>query len=184
MNLASLPGSSRHRPLWRISTSSTPSSPALAAPSLACSSPFSPLPFTSGLTRCSFAFFSSVVFVFLFLFRLAPAGGRPLDVLGHHRAACSTSGVLGRRGFALESAAGRICREPGARVSGTWTWILLVALTVVAQRGCSFSMVLGWPLTLHGEPHRQCATSDGAALHAARRRKERTFPELSGTQMV
>ena len=43
--------------------------------------------------------------------------GCSLDVLGHHRAACSTSGVLGRRGFALESAAARICREAGARVS-------------------------------------------------------------------
>ena len=42
--------------------------------------------------------------------------GRPLDVLGHHRAACAEAGVLGRRGHALESAAARICREAGARV--------------------------------------------------------------------
>ena len=42
--------------------------------------------------------------------------GRPLDVLGHHRAACAEVGVLGRRGYALESAAARICREAGARV--------------------------------------------------------------------
>ena len=34
-----------------------------------------------------------------------------LDVLGHHRAACANVGVLGRRGFALESAAARVCRE-------------------------------------------------------------------------
>ena len=41
----------------------------------------------------------------------------PLDVLGHHRAACSRAGVLGSRGFSLESAAARVCREAGARVS-------------------------------------------------------------------
>ena len=35
---------------------------------------------------------------------------------GHHRSACAVSGVLGRRGFAVESAAARICREAGARV--------------------------------------------------------------------
>ena len=43
--------------------------------------------------------------------------GRPLDVLGHHRAACSRAGVLGSRRFSLESAAARVCREAGARVS-------------------------------------------------------------------
>ena len=39
--------------------------------------------------------------------------GRPLDAFGHHRSACATSGVLGRRGFPLESAAARVCREAG-----------------------------------------------------------------------
>ena len=43
--------------------------------------------------------------------------GRLLDSFGHHRAACANVGVLGRRGFALESAAARVCREAGARVS-------------------------------------------------------------------
>ena len=42
--------------------------------------------------------------------------GRHLDNLGHHRAACSVAGILGRRGFPLETAAARICREAGARV--------------------------------------------------------------------
>ena len=37
--------------------------------------------------------------------------GRPTDVLGHHRAACARAGVLGRRGFALESAAARVSRR-------------------------------------------------------------------------
>ena len=43
--------------------------------------------------------------------------GRSLDVFGHHRAACSRAGVLGRRGFSVESVAARICREGGARVT-------------------------------------------------------------------
>ena len=43
--------------------------------------------------------------------------GRLLDSSGHHRAACTNVGVLGRRGFALESAAARVCREAGGRVS-------------------------------------------------------------------
>ena len=42
--------------------------------------------------------------------------GRLSDVLGHHRSACATTGVLGRRGFAVDSAAARICREGGGRV--------------------------------------------------------------------
>ena len=36
--------------------------------------------------------------------------GRPLDSRGHHRAACAMAGVLGRRGFAVGSAAARVCR--------------------------------------------------------------------------
>ena len=43
--------------------------------------------------------------------------GRLLDPFGHHCAACSRAGVLGRRGFALESVGARICREAGALVS-------------------------------------------------------------------
>ena len=43
--------------------------------------------------------------------------GRTIDHLGHHRAACARSGVLVRRGFAVESAVARICREGGGRVA-------------------------------------------------------------------
>ena len=42
--------------------------------------------------------------------------GRPLDSRGHHRAACHLAG-FGSLRFSLESAAARICREAGARVS-------------------------------------------------------------------
>ena len=64
--------------------------------------------------------------------------GRPLDCLGHHRATCLRAGVLGRRGYALESAAGRVCRE---------------ALPVF--HGAQLAI---------DTPHRQCQDMDGAAL--------------------
>ena len=41
--------------------------------------------------------------------------GRPLDSSGHGRAACA-QGFLGKRGFAVENAAARICREAGGKV--------------------------------------------------------------------
>ena len=40
-----------------------------------------------------------------------------LDVFGPHRAACARAGVLGKRGFALESVTARVCREAGGRVT-------------------------------------------------------------------
>ena len=43
--------------------------------------------------------------------------GRTIDHFGHHRAACARSGGLARRGFAIESAVARICREGGGRVA-------------------------------------------------------------------
>ena len=36
--------------------------------------------------------------------------GRPLDVPGHHRAACTNAGILHPRGFAIQSVVARICR--------------------------------------------------------------------------
>ena len=38
---------------------------------------------------------------------------RLIHSFGHHRAACPRAGVLSRRGFSLESASARICREAG-----------------------------------------------------------------------
>ena len=37
--------------------------------------------------------------------------------VSYRRAACARTGVLGRRGFAVESAAARICPEAGGRVT-------------------------------------------------------------------
>ena len=124
--------------------------------------------------------------------------GRPLDVLGHHRAACSRAGVLGSRGFSLESAAARVCREAGARVSTNLfvrDWDLPIAnhdarrLEVVADglplfggAQLAIDTTLVSSVQADGRPRPQCARVDEAALSEARRRKQRTYPELSGTQ--
>ena len=52
--------------------------------------------------------------------QLAPrtcACRRPQDVLGDHRTACATAGVLASRAIPLERALARVCREAGARVA-------------------------------------------------------------------
>ena len=94
--------------------------------------------------------------------------------------------MLGRRGFALESAAARVCREAGARVS---TNIFVRDLDIVAARAedqrrieviaeglpvfhhLAIDTTLVSPVRADGETHRQCQDTDGAALDAARRRK-------------
>ena len=87
-----------------------------------------------------------------------------LDVLGHHRAACANAGVLGRRGWVLENVAARVCREAGGR-SLSWQW---TPTTMVC------------PLSRDGVAQRGTATTDGKSLARARRRKEMTYPELTG----
>ena len=99
-------------------------------------------------------------------------------------------------GFALESAAARICREAGGRVT---TNVLVRDLDVAvpnALDGPRLEVVAdGLPLfggahlavdttLLHadGSPHRHAVDTDGAVLAAARRRKERTYPELVGPE--
>ena len=43
--------------------------------------------------------------------------GLPLDLCGHHRAACARAGILVRRRYALETVTARISREAGGRVT-------------------------------------------------------------------
>ena len=87
-----------------------------------------PLPFSSRLCQC----------------------GRSLDVFGHHRAACSRAGVLGRRGFPVESVAVRICREP---TSWSEIWILGRPTSLTAgglkwlPTGCLCLEACSWPWT-------------------------------------
>ena len=102
---------------------------------------------------------------------------------------------MGRRGFALESAAARVCREAGARVSvNQFVRDLDIAapnaadtrrLEVVADglplfHGAHLAIdtTMVSPLSREGFPKLGCAEVDGAALTAARRRKERRYPEL------
>ena len=82
--------------------------------------------------------------------------GQPLDPRGHHRAACATSWVVGRRGHLLESCATRVCREAGARVSTNLRVQDLDLLpvfqwTIVAlkwwQMACRCSTGHSWPST-------------------------------------
>ena len=104
--------------------------------------------------------------------------GQPLDSRGHHRGACAHAGVLGRRGFPLESCAARICREAGARVSQNIRVQDLDLLPVPRVDNRRLEVVAdGLPLfhgaqlaidtTLvsvvraDGVPRRQCARRDG-----------------------
>ena len=125
--------------------------------------------------------------------------GQPLDSRGHHRGACAHAGVLGWRGFPLESWAERICREAGTRVSVNVRVQDLGLhqgpradnhrLEVVADglplfHGAQLAVDTAVVSTLRadGAPRRQCAERDGAALDQARRTRERTYPELTGEQ--
>ena len=117
--------------------------------------------------------------------------GRLMDVFGHHRAACATGGVLGRRGFELESTAARVCREAGGRVR---TNVLLRELDLHPGQNRLDARrleVVVDGLELFNGAQLAVDTTLVSALRAdgtvsrkgARRdraRKERTYPELAG----
>ena len=70
---------------------------------------------------------------------------------GHHPAACPRAGVLGSRGFSVESAVARVCREAGARVfhislSGIWTCLLLLTMLVGWRWSRMACLSLGGPV--------------------------------------
>ena len=123
--------------------------------------------------------------------------GRLLDVCGHHRAACARAGLLGRRGFSLESIAARICREAKGRVrTNMFVRDMDLAVPGVPDSRRLEVVVDGLPLrggaqlaldttlvcALHadGTPRRHVAQRDGVALQAAKRKKVATYPELVG----
>ena len=109
----------------------------------------------------------------------------------------SLAGVLGRRGFALESAAARVCREAGGRVT---TNVLVQDMDLLplrqvdnrrlevvvdglplfrgAQLAIDTTMVS--PVSSDGTARRQCAATNGAALDQARRQKpkQRNYAKL------
>ena len=105
--------------------------------------------------------------------------------------------MLGRRGFALESVVARICREAGGRVTSNVMVrdLDLPAPDVSDSRrlevvvdglplfgGCQSAVDTTLVCALHcdGTPHRGAADADGVVASAARRRKERTHPEIVG----
>ena len=151
------------------------------------------VPFTSFPTSSISRFESSVFRVLLqrrLWLPLPPSTrkcrcGRLPDVRGHHRAACAVVGVLGRRGFPVESAAARVCRETEARVCTNVVVRDLDILPLDRQDGRKLEVVAdGLPL-FHGaqlaidttivSPLRADGTlrpgshpNDGAALRVAR----------------
>ena len=125
--------------------------------------------------------------------------GRQLDTLGHHRAACSGAGVLGKRVFALEVAAAQVCREAGGRVStnqfvrdldlrefngldGRRLEVIADGLSLWRGAQLAIDTTLVSPLHRDGTARRGAADRNGVALDAARRKKERAYPELSGDE--
>ena len=123
--------------------------------------------------------------------------GRPLDSLGHHRAACSRAGLLGRRGFAVESAAARVCREAGGRVAmnvlvrdmdlalpnahdARRLEILADGLPLFGGAQLAVDTTLVSPIRGDGSARPGAADTDGVVLAQARRKKERTYRELVG----
>ena len=121
--------------------------------------------------------------------------GRQLDSFGHHRAACAQSGLLARRGFAVENAVARVCREAGARVStnvmvrdldllapqaldGRRLEVVAEGLPLFGGMQLAIDATLVSPLHCDGTARPGAAHIDGVALQVARRRKERTYPEL------
>ena len=107
------------------------------------------------------------------------------------------AGVLGRRGYAVESAAGRICREAGGRVTqnimvrdldlehlqgpaGRRLEVVADGLPLFGGAQLAIDTTLVSALRSDGSARRRAADFDGVALEAARRRKAMTYPELVG----
>ena len=123
--------------------------------------------------------------------------GRPIDPFGHHRAACARTGALGRRGFALESGAARVCKEAGGRVTtnvmvrdldlpvpnaadGRRLEVVVDGLPLFGGSQLAVDTTLVCALRSDGTPHRGAAEADGVVLSRARQRKEQRHPELVG----
>ena len=120
-----------------------------------------------------------------------------LDSLGDHRAACAVSGVLAIRGYPLEVAAGRMCREAGARVQmnqfvrnlnidnprpddGRRIEVIANGLRLYHGAQLAIDTTRASALKRDGTARAQAATKNGIALHVGRKRKEATYPELIG----
>ena len=90
-------------------------------------------------------------------------------------AACAQGGLLARRGFAVEIAAAKVCREAGARVSSN---IMVCDLDLPAPRQAFDGRRL--EIVAEGLPIFGACSWRSTRRWSARRRKERTYPELVG----
>ena len=113
--------------------------------------------------------------------------------------ACAQSGILRSRGGPLERATARICREAGARATTNTRVddlnishphqhddrrIEVIANGLPLWNGAHLALdtTLVSPLTREGQPRRRTGRFAGAALQDARKRTERTYPELLNNQ--
>ena len=120
---------------------------------------------------------------------------RTLDTFGDHRAACAQSGILRNRSTPLERATARMCREAGARATTNTLLtnlnldhihrqddrrieVIANGLPVWGGAQLAVDTTIVSPLTREGQPRRRAGQYAGTALMEARRRKERTYPEL------
>ena len=104
---------------------------------------------------------------------------------------------MGRRGWVLENVAARVCREAGGRVrtnlavrdmdlgahvqlDGRRLEIVVDGLPLWGGSQLAVDTTMVCPLSRDGVAQRGSATTDGKSLARARRRKERTYPELTG----
>ena len=149
-----------------------------------------------GLTAICSVCFCCAASICLCPLSLALAGVAVHSICWPPPAASSRAGVLGRRGFAVESIGARICREGGARVS---TNVHVRDLDILAEVHDARRIEIiaeGLPLfggaqlavyttlvSAHhcdGSARARAARVDGIALEAAHQRKERTYRELVG----
>ena len=93
--------------------------------------------------------------------------GHFLGVFGHHRAACARAGVLGKRGFQI------------GRMHDDSKW-LLMACHCTAEHSWQWMQPSLAPSTGTG---RQSGALLKLTCRAARRRKERRYPELVGREL-
>ena len=197
----SMGGSSRQCRTWTISSCPPPFGPAsLTLPRLCSDLKVSA--FWTSLHLLSYSFSQQVqcpgVPCLAPSPSVAPSSFLRVPALSTTEQRARIGGVLGRRGLALESAAARVCREAGGRVSVN---VAVRALDIgvpdraddagwrSSQTGCrcstgprlqstrlSFLSCAGMERLIHP----RCVNEDGAALAQARRHKELRHPELAG----
>ena len=83
--------------------------------------------------------------------------------------------MLGKRRFPLERAAAQVCREAGARVAMR---VFARDMDLATFNALDSREERNWQWALQSKP--RAANYDGAALEAARRKKETTNPGLAG----